>query len=97
MKRLIALIILLCVAALGLGFAVLNTSVVKLDYYFGTAELPLAFIVVLAVLVGAMFGGFASLGMLLVQKRHNKQLRRRISLTEKEIRNLREIPIKDRH
>lgn len=97
MKRIFAFLFLVLVAALGLGFAVLNAGEVELNYYFGRTMLPLALIVIGALVGGALLGVAASLGMVLIQKGENSRLRRRITVLEKEIRNVREMPIRDRH
>lgn len=95
MKRIIAIIILLCLAALGLGFTVLNAEQVRLNYYFGQAELPLALVIVGTLVVGALLGLLAATWMLLARKHENRRLRRRLKLAEQEIHNLRELPVRD--
>ena len=95
MKRLIALILFIAVAALGLSFAVLNSAPVQFNYYFGSLEAPLSLIVVLAIACGAILGFIASLGVALTQRREVARYKRKANLAEQEIRNLRQIPIKD--
>lgn len=97
MKRILAFIILLCFAAMGLGFTVLNAGDVHLNYYFGEAVLPLALIMVGTLAVGALLGLLAAAGMLMGRKHENSRLRRRLRLAEQEIHNLRELPVRDRH
>ena len=97
MKRILAFLTLLCFAAIGLGFTVLNASDVRLDYYFGEAILPLALVVVGALIVGAFFGLLAAGGVILGKKHENARLRRRLELADQEIKNLRELPVRDRH
>ncbi|SCZ49194.1 lipopolysaccharide assembly protein LapA domain-containing protein [Thiohalomonas denitrificans] len=97
MKRILAFIILLCFAAAGLGFAVLNAGDVQLNYYFGEAVLPLALVVVGALAVGALLGLLSAAGMLLARKHESNRLRRRLRLAEQEIRNIRELPVRDSH
>jgi putative membrane protein len=95
MKRLLAFILLLCVAALGLGFTTLNAHVVTLHYYYGSTTLPLALIVVATLGAGAILGMGAALGLVVAKRTELAVLRRRVALCEKEINNLRQIPIKD--
>jgi len=96
MGRLLATIVALFFIAAGLSFASLNSEPVELKYYLGATQAPLALVIVLTLAVGAVLGVLASLGIILNQKRRIGKLQRTVSVHEKEIRNLREIPIKDR-
>ena len=95
MKRIVGLLFLLVVLILGLFFGLLNADPVPLNYYLGTRELPLSLLLVLAVLVGAVCGALASLGIVLRMRHENSRLRKQIRLSEKEVANLRAIPLKD--
>lgn len=95
--RILALVVLLLVIALGLTFSVMNAEPVDLDYYFGTAAIPLALLLAGAVVLGALLGVLASLGAIFRLKRDNSRLRRDMRLAEKEVTNLRSIPLRDRH
>ncbi len=97
MRRLLAIVVILFVSFLGLAFAVLNAEAVELKYYLGTISLPLALLLVITLLVGALLGGLASIGYVLHQRRENSRLRKKLNLVEAELKNLREIPIKDVH
>lgn len=96
MGRLVGTTIVLLVIAIGLSFAALNAESVQVKYYLGETSAPLALVVVLALSIGAVLGVLASLGIVLNQKRRIGKLRRTLAVHEREIRNLREIPIKDR-
>lgn len=97
MKRLLFLITTLLLVLFGLSFASLNPEPVSLRYYFGELELPLSLLLSLVLAVGALLGMTVSLMLWLREKRRCALLQRRVRLSEKEIRNLREIPIKDSH
>ena len=97
MKRLLTIIFLIILIAIGLSFTVLNAGEVELNYYFSTTSQPLAVIVLGAAVLGALFGVLATLSMVFAQKGENIRLRKKVDLIEKEIKNLREIPIKDKH
>ncbi len=97
MKRLLFLIIILLLVLFGLSFASLNPEPVALRYYFGSLELPLSLLLSLVLAFGALLGMLVSLSLWLREKRRCAHLQRRVRLNEKEIRNLREIPIKDSH
>jgi len=97
MKRITLFILLLILAVLGIGFAVLNAEPVPFNYYLGSTEAALSLIVVLALALGALLGVIACLGLIVRQKRHNIRLRRKAALCEQELQNLRQIPIQDKH
>ncbi len=97
MKRVIAFVGLLAVAVLGIVFAVLNARPVAFNYYFGTLEAPLSLLLVLALAAGAGLGLLAALGMVVRARHEASRLRHKVALAEKEVANLRAIPIKDRH
>lgn len=97
MRRVVLLILALAVVAVGVVFAVLNADVVALNYYFATAQLPLSLILVIAFACGATLGVIASLGIVVKLKRNNRRLKRNAELAEKEVTNLRNLPMKDAH
>lgn len=95
MRRVVGLFFLLLVVLFGLSFALLNASRVELDYYFGTLSLPLSLLLVLVLIVGAVFGVVAALAMMVGRQRELSRVRRRLSETEKELNELRRLPLKD--
>ena len=97
MKRILVSIILVIVAVLGLSFSLMNAEQVILNYYFSTIQAPLSLVVVLAIAVGALLGMLAMAGVVLGQKREMARMRKSIKLAEKEISNLRSLPLKDTH
>src|SRR3569832_2017269 len=76
MLRLFRFAVYLLVALAGLVFAVLNAQPVLFNYYFGSRDIPLAFIVAEAIAFGALLGVSASLGMVVKAKRQTSGLRR---------------------
>ncbi|QKT04787.1 DUF1049 domain-containing protein [Ectothiorhodospiraceae bacterium 2226] len=97
MKRIAAFLVILLVVVFGLTFAVLNAQPVRFDYYFGGGEVPLALLLAVALVVGALLGVLASLGVMLGLRRDLGRMRRRAQVSEKELRNLRALPLKDTH
>ena len=87
----------LLVIVLGVVFSVLNAENVQLNYYLGSVELPLSLVLVLAIIAGAILGIFASLSFIISSRRNAAKLKRSVEVAEKEIMNLRNIPIKDEH
>lgn len=97
MLRLLYLLSALLVIILGILFAVLNAESVQLNYYLGSVELPLSLVLVLSMTFGAILGVIASLGFVIASRRSTSKLKRSVEVAEKEIVNLRNIPIKDNH
>ena len=97
MVRIVYLFIFLVLVIFGIVFAVLNADPVKLNYYFGSQEVALSLILVLAMIVGAILGVIASASMIISARREVMKLRKSVELAEKEVTNLRAIPIRDNH
>lgn len=97
MLRLVYFAITLIVIIFGVVFAVLNAENIQLNYYLGSVELPLSLVLVVAMIIGALMGIFASLGFIIGSRRNTSKLKRSVEVAEKEIVNLRNIPIKDKH
>ena len=97
MKRIISYTVLLVIILLGIIFAVLNAQPVQFDFYFGRTEQPLSLIIIVTLILGSLLGILASFGLIVRSRREAARLRRTAELAEKEVANLRAIPIKDRH
>ncbi|MCB1866311.1 MAG: LapA family protein [Chromatiales bacterium] len=85
----------LMVGALGAAFTFLNQRDVALNLYFLQFDAPLALAMIGAVLFGALIGALAMLPSLLRYRRRAGAMRRQAALTERELNNLRTIPLKD--
>ena len=97
MVRIVYLFIFLILVIFGIVFAVLNAEPVELNYYFGSKEVALSLILVLAMIVGAILGIIASASMIISNRREVMKLRKSVEVAEKEVANLRAIPIRDNH
>ena len=94
MKRIIISLLILVIALLGVILAVLNADSVAVDFYFTRVQLPLALVLYIALALGALAGILLSVLMVLRARAESRRLRKRLSVCEQEIKNLREIPIK---
>ena len=97
MVKIIYLFLFLALVIFGIVFAVLNAEPVQLNYYFGSANVALSLVLVLAMIAGALLGVIASASMIISNRREVVKLRKSIQLAEKEVANLRAIPIRDDH
>ena len=97
MSKLIYTAIIFVIVILGVVFAVLNAEPVHLNFYIGAKQLPLSLALILATLIGALLGVLASIQLILKSRREVARMRRAAEIAEKEIANLRAIPIKNPH
>ena len=95
MSRIARLILVLAILLLGLIFHLKNNQIIELHYYLGSIELSLSLLVVLVLCVGAFLGVLASLPIIFRLKRNQMKLQKQIHNSEKEINNLRVLPVKD--
>lgn len=94
--RIIGFLFLLIVVLFGITFATLNSQSVEINYYFGKNTLPLSVLLVLVFALGAILTMLVSLWLLLKAKIINHRLQKRLALADKEIENLRAIPLQDK-
>lgn len=95
MKKIILFIVIFIILIIGISFAVLNADSVQLNYYFAQIDAPLSLIIVLTLACGAILGMAASLTVILRLKHELRKLDKSNKLAEKEIENLRSLPLKD--
>lgn len=95
MKRILGFLLILLVLVFGLFFGLLNAEPVNVNYLFGSRELPLSFVLVMMLIIGALAGALAGLSLAFRVKREVYRLRREVRLAEKELTNLRSLPIKE--
>ena len=93
--RVIKLVLVLAIMLLGVAFAVQNADMVNIDYYFGVQELPLALVIIAALIAGAVLGVISCMGVMMRLRHEAGDLRRKQKLSQQEIDNLRALPIKD--
>lgn len=93
--KIVSLFIWLLITVLVIAFALLNDQVVTLDYFLNSVELPLATALLLTLAVGAVLGVAAALLSTLRQKRLLAKARRELAATQKELDELRTLPIKE--
>lgn len=97
MSRLLILILIIAVILLGVVFHLRNDQLVVVDYLVGSSKFYLSVWLVCAFTVGALLGLVSSLPVILKVKRENARLKKRVKVSEKELNNLRVLPVKDPH
>jgi putative membrane protein len=91
--KILSFILILAVLILGVTFAILNAEPVTVAYYFGTQQLPLSLIIAISFTIGLLLGLFVMMLNLIKYKTKLYRLKKRFKLAEKEIENLRTLPI----
>lgn len=95
--RIISSIFMLLIVLVGVSFACLNAQDVAINLYLTQLKLPLSLLLVLVLGLG-MLVGYLIIGFKVLRlKRENSRLRGKVNLAEKEVENLRAIPLKDSH
>ena len=94
--RIISYFFLLVIVIFGMTFATLNSESVTINYYLSQSTLPLSLLLVLVFAFGCLIGMIVGFWLLIKAKLSNHRLRQRLTLAEKEIENLRAIPLQDK-
>jgi putative membrane protein len=95
--RIFSFLVLFLIIILGVTFATLNSNVVAVNYYVGHKTMPLSLLLVSVFATGCVLGILVGLGVVIRLKVKNYRLRQRLKLAEKEVANLRAIPLQDKH
>lgn len=97
MSRLMKLILIFFLLLIGLVFHLRNNQQVVLDYFIGRQEFYLSIWMFASLVIGTFLGILACLPIIFKLKRNNIRLSNQVNITEKEIKNLRVLPVKDNH
>lgn len=95
--RILSYIFLLLIILLGACFAMLNSQTVAINYFVGHRNAPLSLLLVLVFAIGCILGFLVTGTLLIKAKMQNHRLHKRLKLAEKEVENLRAIPLQDKH
>lgn len=80
---------------IGAAFTLKNKAMVELDYFVGIVEVPVAFVILGFLIVGWLLGVASMVTVLVKMKIKLRESQRATKLAEKEVKNLRNLPIKD--
>ena len=94
MLRMLKFFIVLVIVLAGLAVHLRNDHAVALDYYLGTVEWPLSLFLIGSLLAGVLLGIAVSLPALLRLRHEKARLEAKIRLNERELNNLRVIPVR---
>ena len=95
--RIVMTIFYLVLILVGISFAALNASSVQVNFYFTTLKMPISVLMTLMLGVGIILGCILFLSRYWRLKAEHRKIKNQLRLTEKEIKNLRAIPLQDQH
>lgn len=93
--RILKILLTTIIALFGITFACLNAQPILINYYVGVRTLPLSLLLIVTLILGCLLGVFAMFGRYFKQKTLTMRLQYRLKITEKELSNLRSLPLKE--
>lgn len=97
MIRLLKWVIYITIIILGVSFAALNAGDVGVNFYIRQVKIPIAVLVAVTLGAGLVGGLLISLVRYWRLKLELIKIKSQLKISEKEVKNLREIPLKDTH
>jgi putative membrane protein len=94
--RIFSFLLLILLVLIGVSFATLNSQTVTINYYLGQHSLPMSLLVIIVFGIGGLIGILTTSWITLKLKIKNYRLKQRIKSAEKEIENLRAIPLQNK-
>ena len=95
--RIVMIIFYLLLIIIGVSFAGLNSESVYVNFYFKTFHMPVSVLIILMLGLGVAVGFFLFLCRYWRLRVEHHKIKHQLKLFEKEIRNLRAIPLQDQH
>lgn len=95
--RIIMMTIYLLLILIGVSFAALNASTVQVNLYLTTIKMPISVLMTLMLGIGVLIGFLLFVSRYWRLKAEHRKIKNQLKLTEKEIKNLRSIPLQDQH
>ena len=95
--RIIRIILYSVLILIGITFAALNAGSVKVNLYVTTMTLPVSLLMVIMMGVGLLIGFLIFVARYWQFKLALLKIQSQLKITEKEIKNLRDIPLKNQH
>jgi putative membrane protein len=94
-KKYFSIILFLLIFVVALVFFLKNNQMITFNYLIASQELSLSFLLFISLCAGALLGVLAWLPKIFGLKHRINRLQKQVKLTEKELDNLRVMPMKD--
>lgn len=95
MQRILILILLVIVFGLGVIIGFYNAQPVSFNYLVGSIQLPLIALITGEFVVAVLLTLLVVMGRILGLKAETRRLKKQLRNTESELKNLRNLPLKD--
>lgn len=95
--KILAALLYIFLIVLGVSFAVLNANTVTINLFAIHLSMPISLVIVSSIALGCAIGVLLMMAKLISTKRDLKQAYAHLKIIEKEINNLRVMPVKDQH
>lgn len=95
MSRVLYLTLAILVALAGFAFHVRNNQAISLDYFGGSIDLELSWLMVATLVIGVLLGVLGMTASMLRLKREARRLARRNEQAQRELDSLRAVALKD--
>jgi uncharacterized integral membrane protein len=95
MLRIFLLMLLVMIFAFGIVIGFYNAQPVTFNYLFGITQLPLIALIAGEFIVAVVLTLLVVMGRIIALKAEARRLRKRLGGAEGELRNLRNLPLKD--
>lgn len=93
--RIMMMLFYVVLVLIGVSFAALNATSVKINFYFTMIKLPISVLLIVTLGVGIILGWLLSLSRYWRLKVEHRKIKNQLKMTEREIKNLRAIPLSD--
>lgn len=87
----------LVLIVIGVTFAALNAASVQVNFYLYTFTMPISVLMILVLGAGILIGLFLFVIRYWQLKAEFRKIKNQLKITEREIKNLRAIPLHDQH
>jgi putative membrane protein len=95
LKKLLYGIIFITVLIVGITFFMKNNHSVSFNYFLGMLDIKLSLLLLMTLILGTMMGILSLVPVIIHLKYKIAKLNRQVKIREKEVNNLRVIPVKD--
>ena len=93
----IIILFYLVLILVGVSFAALNARMAHVNLYLTTLTMPVSVLMILMLGLGMLVGFFLFIGRYWQLKAECHKIKSQLKVTEKEVKNLRAIPLHDQH
>lgn len=93
--RILMIVFYVVLVFIGVSFAALNATSIQVNFYFATLKCPISVLIIITLGFGIMLGWILALARYWRLKSEHRKIKNQLSMMEKEIKNLRAIPLSD--